>query len=80
MPAGVSSVHSSFPLDNTAKPSTSSVSKVTALFVASDGSIVAVKSLLPEAPASAVDVLGDKVTPSTSTTGGITPPTHQVQM
>ncbi|MFS0996063.1 hypothetical protein [Enterococcus gallinarum] len=60
------------PLEETAKPVVAgAIEYVTVLFVAFCGATVAVNCLLPAVPATALEVLGDTVTP---VTGTVTPP------
>lgn len=71
-PAGTVSVHVTLPLDETSKPAViGAIEYVTVLLVAFCGATVAVNCLLPAVPATALDVLGDTVTP---VTGTVTPP------
>ena len=71
-PAGTVSVQVILPLEETAKPVVAgAIEYVTVLFVAFCGATVAVNCLLPAVPATALEVLGDTVTP---VTGTVTPP------
>lgn len=71
-PAGTSFVHVMFPEVETVKPSVGgAIEYVTALFVAFSGAMVAVSCLFPAVPATALEFLGDIVTP---VTGTVTPP------
>lgn len=71
-PAGTSSVHVMFPEAETVKPSVcGAIEYVTTLFVAFSGAMMAVSCLFPAVPATALEFLGDIVTP---VTGTVTPP------
>ena len=71
-PAGTVSVHVILPLEETSKPAVvGAIEYVTVLFVAFCGATVAVNCLFPAVPATALEVLGDTVTP---VTGTVTPP------
>ncbi len=72
LPAGTVSVQVILPLEETVNPLvTGAIEYVTVLFVAFCGATVAVNCLLPAVPATALEVLGDTVTP---VAGNITPP------
>lgn len=67
-PVGTVSDHVILPLDETSKPAVvGAIEYVTVLFVAFCGATVAVNCLFPAVPATALEVLGDTVTPVTGT-------------
>ncbi|HAQ5055403.1 TPA: hypothetical protein IXU02_002370 [Enterococcus faecium] len=67
-PAGTVSFQVILPLEETAKPVfAGAIEYVTVLFVAFCGATVAVNCLLPAVPATALEVLGDTVTPVAGT-------------
>lgn len=68
LPAGTVSVQVILPLEETVNPLvTGAIEYVTVLFVAFCGATVAVSCLLPAVPATALEVLGNTVTPVAGT-------------
>ena len=68
LPAGTVSVQVILPLEETVNPLvTGAIEYVTVLLVAFCGATVAVNCLLPAVPATALEVLGDTVTPVAGT-------------